>query len=312
MQDLIPRSRGGRAALSLALVLGLLAAVAIASTGDTPVGGSGVRRPADRLTDVAVSLVLVAVVAGAPLVLLLLFFRRHAQQELQRLGLARRRGPLGTILALAVLGAFLVGWLVFASGGDDRRSPQVPRVAAAPTAAEDASRGEQPYRPRFDTTAVLVVLGIGAAATLAAALSYRARRRALGSGDEPGLALEDVLEETLDDLRAEPDPRRAVIAAYARLERALGAYGLPRRRAEAPVEYLRRVLAELEVGRHSVERLTALFARAKFSRHAIGAATKEEAIAALETVREELRGARARAEAERAAAAAARARAAAS
>ena len=34
-------------------------------------------------------------------------------------------------------------------------------------------------------------------------------------------ALADVLDETLDDLRAEADPRRAVIAAYARMERAL-------------------------------------------------------------------------------------------
>ena len=36
----------------------------------------------------------------------------------------------------------------------------------------------------------------------------------------------DVLDETLDDLRAETDPRRAVIAAYARMERALAAFGL--------------------------------------------------------------------------------------
>lgn len=310
MQDLIPRSRGGRAALSLVLVLGLLAAVAIASTGDTPVGGSGVRRPSDRLSDVVVSLLLVAVVAGGPLVLLLLFFRRHAQRELERMGLARRRGPLGTILALAVLGAFLGGWLVFASGRDDRRSPRLPPVVAAPTGAEEADGGEEAYRPRFATTAVIVVLGIGAAATLAAYLSHRSRRRALGGGGALQLALEDVLEETLDDLRAEPDPRRAVIAAYARLERALAAYGLPRRRSEAPVEYLGRILAELEVGRRSIERLTALFALAKFSQHPVGAETKEDAIAALETVREELRAARARAEAERAAAAAARAQAA--
>ena len=51
--------------------------------------------------------------------------------------------------------------------------------------------------------------------------------------------LADVLEETIDDLRAEADPRRAVIAAYARMERALAAAGLPRSPAEAPDEYLR-------------------------------------------------------------------------
>ena len=60
-------------------------------------------------------------------------------------------------------------------------------------------------------------------------------------------ALADVLDETLDDLRAETDPRRAVIAAYARMERALAAYGLPRRPSEAPDEYLQRIFADLEV-----------------------------------------------------------------
>ena len=56
-----------------------------------------------------------------------------------------------------------------------------------------------------------------------------------------------AVDESLDDLRAEPDPRRAVIAAYARLERVLAAHGLPRKPAEAPLEYLGRMLAELSV-----------------------------------------------------------------
>ena len=71
---------------------------------------------------------------------------------------------------------------------------------------------------------------------------------ALGPLEESLLpALADVLDETLDDLRAERDPRRAVIAAYARMERALAAYGFPRDAAEAPDEYLERILADLEV-----------------------------------------------------------------
>src|SRR5207302_7340383 len=57
--------------------------------------------------------------------------------------------------------------------------------------------------------------------------------------------LSDVLDDTLDDLRAEADPRRAVIAAYARMERALAWFGLPRQVFEAPLEYLSRVLLDL-------------------------------------------------------------------
>jgi len=82
-----------------------------------------------------------------------------------------------------------------------------------------------------------------------------------------------------------------VIAAYAQMERALAEAELPRGPAEAPREYLGRVLPEVGASTASVERLTELFERAKFSPHAIDAAMKEEAIDALESLRDELRGA---------------------
>ncbi len=111
-----------------------------------------------------------------------------------------------------------------------------------------------------------------------------------------------MLDETLDDLRAEADPRRAVIAAYARMERALGAYGLPRSPSEAPDEYLQRIFGDLEVSRLATSRLTALFSWAKFSGHDVAPEMKQEAIEALEAVREELRAAEILAEHERLAA----------
>jgi hypothetical protein len=139
---------------------------------------------------------------------------------------------------------------------------------------------------------VLIVLALLAIAICAWYLAHRAQRRRLEPLAEPLLpALTDVLEETLDDLRAEADPRRAVIAAYARMERALAASGLPRNAAEAPDEYLQRIFADLEVSRRATSRLTALFAWAKFSSHDVAPEMKQEAIAALEAVREELRAA---------------------
>ena len=97
-------------------------------------------------------------------------------------------------------------------------------------------------------------------------------------------ALIDVLEETLDDLRAETDPRRAVIAAYARMERALAAYGLPREPVGGAGRVLPRIFADLEVSRRCTSRLTALFAWAKFSGHDVAPEMKQEAIEALEAV----------------------------
>jgi hypothetical protein len=109
------------------------------------------------------------------------------------------------------------------------------------------------------------------------------------SPEEIAEELSHVLDDSLEDLRAEPDPRRAVIAAYARMERALAWFGLPRRAFEAPLEYLSRVLVELRASAESVRRLTSLFERAKFSTHEIGPTLKEDAIDALVTVRDELR-----------------------
>ena len=97
-----------------------------------------------------------------------------------------------------------------------------------------------------------------------------------------------MLDDTLDDLHREPDPRKAVIPPTpdGGIPRA---YGLPRRPWEAPLEYLGRVLTQLTGSGASARRLTRLFERAKFSEHSIDPAMKEDAIAAVGSVREELR-----------------------
>jgi hypothetical protein len=103
-------------------------------------------------------------------------------------------------------------------------------------------------------------------------------------------ALDEILKDTLVDLADDQDARRAVITAYARMEQTFAAYGVPRRPAEAPFEYVARALDRLDVSVHEVERLTNLFAWAKFSTHAIDAGMKDEAVAALASLRAELEG----------------------
>jgi hypothetical protein len=115
-----------------------------------------------------------------------------------------------------------------------------------------------------------------------AALTIR-RRRGLRASENEQEALLGALDESLDDLRRERDIRRAIIACYARMERALDRSGAPRRPQETPVEYLGRVLERIaaEPGR----RLTELFERAKFSLEQMGERDKNQAIAALEALR---------------------------
>jgi len=139
------------------------------------------------------------------------------------------------------------------------------------------------------------IAALGATAFLlaaAAAVAFASRTTAQPDKERRrgAEALTLALDESLADLRAEPDPRRAIIAAYAHMERALAAAGLPRRAAEAPLEFLERALVELDATAASARRLTDLFRLAKFSDHPVDESAKEDAIAALEAIRDELRG----------------------
>ena len=93
------------------------------------------------------------------------------------------------------------------------------------------------------------------------------------AGERRGAAAPDV-EEGLEDLglerlRAEPDPRRAVIGAYALMDRVMADRALGRRRSEAPLEYLGRMTAAGYARITALGRLTRLYARARFSTHPI-------------------------------------------
>ena len=90
-------------------------------------------------------------------------------------------------------------------------------------------------------------------------------------------------------MTADPDLRRAIIAAYSRMERALAGSGMPRHPAEAPFEYIERALSDLDTSAGSAKRLTGLFEWAKFSQHEPGPQMRDEAIDALVDVRDELR-----------------------
>jgi hypothetical protein len=190
------------------------------------------------------------------------------------------------LLVLAILAA------LSGSGrlGDRSQSADQPAQTANgqdPRGRELRTRLLEP--PPIDWVIVLVVFGVALVAfSSVAAMMIRGNkhvRREL----EARKVLAEILDDTLDDLRAENDPRKAVIAAYSRMERSLASFGLPRRPFEAPGEYLTRVLEELRSGSPAARRLTELFERAKFSQHTVDAAMKDEAIDAVVTLRDELR-----------------------
>jgi DNA ligase D-like protein (predicted 3'-phosphoesterase) len=121
----------------------------------------------------------------------------------------------------------------------------------------------------------------------------RARRKAAGSpvvrisgvsGEDEAERARRAVETAMEPLRNPTDPRAAVIAAYASMEKALAERELGRRTPEAPREYLARVLREQGMPDRSLTTLTTLFEEARFSLHPIPRSAPGRALRALENV----------------------------
>jgi len=102
--------------------------------------------------------------------------------------------------------------------------------------------------------------------------------------DEAAVAREAV-DAALAPLREPADPRAAVIEAYARMEHVLAKRDLGRQTAEAPREYLQRVMRDRGMPEESLTTLTALFEEARFSRHPIPESTRRRAATELNAAR---------------------------
>jgi len=143
--------------------------------------------------------------------------------------------------------------------------------------------------PHFRWDELAVILGLLLAVAAGVFIAVVRARWEPRMRPEPAEALAAALDESLDDLRADPNLRRAIIAAYARMETALAAAGIPRHPAEAPLEYVERALLSLDTSAEAVRRLTELFEWARFSHHEPEPSMRDDAVDALIAVRDELR-----------------------
>jgi hypothetical protein len=133
------------------------------------------------------------------------------------------------------------------------------------------------------------VLAGGAGLLAARTVGRRRHREAAAATGRAVDRVAGVLADSAEDLRAEPDPRRAVLAAYARMEGALAPRGAGRLRHETALEYLERLLARRNLEQEPLRRLTGLFQLARFSDHQITQAMRADAVGALEAITASLR-----------------------
>ena len=282
--------------LSGAALTALLAFVAIASRAHRPGGGTGggdAHAPT-LIGDYLATIALIIMPIGAVIVVWGLANRRRQQR------LSGKTDWRRTLVAVAFISA-LLSVAVFAAekrqeGRQERGNAGATALAGplGPTGLRQRQKPRAetpPHRAEWSWLPVLVLgsLLLGIVVTTGIAVAHgRRNREALDEEAQLARALDDVLSDSLDDLRAERDPRKAVIRAYAHMEKTFGAYGVPREEYETPLEYVARVLDSLRVSSFAVRRLVQLFERAKFSPHTIETSMKDDAIEALAGLRAEL------------------------
>jgi hypothetical protein len=277
-QTLAPAVRGGpsrrRAALAL-VVTAVLVAVAGIGSGRSLVRVGGPRRVLDVEWFASDALV----VAGVLLLALLVYGIGQRRWEASTHTPARFRSQL--LLLFWMLAAFFLARYLRPDGtsAPGRLTPLQP-----PPAKKHPDRlPPVHWWPLVAINIVLLVAGI---------VAWRASRTrhtaAVEATDDSGDELRAAIEISLAEIEDEPDPRRAVIRAYARMEQVLAGQGLARRPSETAVEHLQRALTALRISPGAAERLAELFERAKFSDHQVDGRMKHDALVALTDVQAEL------------------------
>jgi hypothetical protein len=289
-------SRNARLAASGGALTALLAVVAVASHAHRPGGATGAGTPhaPTLLFEYVASIAFVLFPLGVVVVLWAASMRRH--QRLLEGGQSWRQFlALIAIAALSIPVVFAGRHLLNRGSAGKPANPRSTQPGAT-TLSRSKSSSHHQAPLQFQWLPALVVASLllaGGTGLIALLLWRRAHGEEWDREAALAVALDEVLADSLDDLRNEPDARRAVIRAYARMERTFAAYGVPRDDSEAPLEYMARALDHLSVSVYSVRRLTQLFSRAKFSPHEVDAGMKDEAIEALVGLRAELEHAKA-------------------
>jgi NADH:ubiquinone oxidoreductase subunit 6 (subunit J) len=203
---------------------------------------------------------------------------------------------LALLASLVLLGALLATAAIL---GSHRAQPSQVRLGhphALDVGARVRSVFQFPLWAQLSVAALVlaacllmaIALGRPTRARYARALPRRGRPTELPAVPSLAPTMADAIGRSLEDLEADPDPRRAIIAAYGRMEESLADAGLPRTNSETAREYLSRGLVSLELSPSTIGTLTMLFERAKFSLRPVDLRLRDEAIAALRALQQEL------------------------
>lgn len=227
-------------------------------------------------------------------------------------GASRRRArrTLAALLLIAALGALgIVGLGASAERGPlvevgEVRETEPPRVeqTAEEYSEPDWSVYTVPPRepgseaPRIITTALVAILAVAAAALL---VWLMVRMRALArppleeaeEADDVDLSAEQALTALADArtrLTWDIDAQDAVVAAWLALEAAIARAGIRHDPAQTTLEFVVTVLGSLDIDRPALDRLAHLYRRALFDDEPLTEEDREDALARLDLLAEQL------------------------
>jgi hypothetical protein len=286
-----------RAAAVLVLIVLLIAALAGALSG-TAKGTSALQGgPASVALSIALTLLGVVVIILFAVLLYAFALRPRLSSDAgdtPRRSMRRRIAGLGVLVAaIALLALF----------GHLHPHRLVSSSAPAPSPVRAVKAGHSPVH--FVPVASLGTLG-GVAVVVALLVLvtwWRARRRGrnwklgdlLGAREEGRFSTgasrslaESLAAVHVGDPEEEPDPRRAVVAAYVAMTHAAARAGAERRSHETASEFLQRLLGSLGASHDAARRLTSLFESARYSTAPFEESLRLDAIDALRQVQAEL------------------------
>jgi hypothetical protein len=183
-----------------------------------------------------------------------------------------------TLLPIMVIAFFLAATRRFSggSGGPNSGSGTVQVVPPDSAAAQGT-----------DAFLIVSTLVVAVAAFLVAVFLFGRPGPEPADGESRESVVE-ILDEGLGALLAERDPRKAVIAAYVAMERAMARKGWARRPHEAPTEYLAHVLGVAPSRAGDLDELVRLYEFARFSEHSVTGDMRDAAVDAVRRLRADL------------------------
>ncbi len=275
--------------------VGLVLAVAATVGPSHPPGAEPGASLVVRLPD-TIWMVVIGLFAASLLLLLSMQRPRRAPEDESALGERsepRRRSFLLASLPMLFLMVLLI-YLLWTHWKPDGGHPLEAPLAAIAGLLNLLSQARKPPTSvaAFDYAVAGIALAV-ALATFALMLLVVLAERVLRWWDRPTRAapmppLEAAVAESLEDLRADGDPRAAIIRAYRRFELALATARVPRAAWQTPAEFMRAALAQAPLPAAPVERLTALFELARFSERPLGADARALAYDCLDAVKHAL------------------------